>query len=94
MADHGHRARRHQQCLRGGRLDAAIKRWVEVLHVGPFFRLDGVRSRIWSIARPAEAEPSLALNSGGVQIELIAQPAPPLDLSEREHAYLAVLARD
>ncbi len=80
-------------------LDAAIKRWVEVLHVGPFFRLDGVRVEdLVYRGRPAEAELSLALgNSGGVQIELIAQHgAAPSIYREREHGvhHLAVLARD
>lgn len=80
-------------------LDAAIASWVEVLHVGPFFRLDDVviedlRYR----GRPAETAVSIAVgNSGGVQIELIAPrdrgPSVYRELPRGVH-HLALLARD
>lgn len=80
-------------------LDGAIARWVEVLRVGPFFRIDGaaiadVRYR----GQPVAADVSLAFgNSGGVQIELIAPHGEmPSIYRERTHGvhHLAYLARD
>jgi len=80
-------------------LDAAVARWVEVVHAGPFFRIDGasvadVRYR----GQPVEVELSLAIgNSGAVQIELIAPHGEaPSVYRERTHGvhHLAYLARD
>jgi hypothetical protein len=80
-------------------LDAAIARWVEVLHVGPFFRLDGARiADVRYRGQSVGAELSLAIgNSGGVQIELIAPrgdaPSVYRELRCGVH-HLAILARD
>jgi Glyoxalase/Bleomycin resistance protein/Dioxygenase superfamily len=80
-------------------LDVAIARWVEVLHAGPFFRLDHVAVDESSYRGvPIVADLSLALgNSGGVQIELIALGSGvPSIYRERPHGvhHVAVLAQD
>ncbi len=80
-------------------LDAAIARWVDVMHAGPFFRLDGIvveDVRYRGAAVPTKL--SLALgNSGGTQIELIeignAAPSIYRELPRGVH-HLAVLAAD
>lgn len=80
-------------------LDAAIARWVDVLRVGPFFRLDGMRvadSRYRGATLPTEVSIALG-NSGGVQIELIAAggAAPSIYREGRGGVHhVAVLARD
>ena len=80
-------------------LDAAVQEWVEVLHVGPFFRFDDIKVEDLRY-RGGSADTSLAIalgNSGGVQIELIAQrdgaPSIYRELPRGVH-HLAVLARD
>lgn len=80
-------------------LDTAIARWIEVVHAGPFFRIDNaliedMRYR----GRPAEAALSLAVgNSGGIQVELIqlldGAPSVYRELPHGVH-HLALLARD
>jgi hypothetical protein len=80
-------------------LDGAIARWVKLLRVGPFFRLDRVQVEAMSYRGvPLPAQISLALgNSGGVQIELIAlgDAAPSIyrELPRGVH-HVAVLADD
>src|SRR5437660_8290880 len=80
-------------------LDAAIMHWVELVHAGPFFRVDGARvADVRYRGRAVETEVSLALgNSGGLQIELIAPHggAPSIygELPRGVH-HLAVLAPD
>jgi len=80
-------------------LDAAIGHWVDVMRAGPFFRIDGARVEdVRYRGGPATAELSLAVgNSGGVQIELIAQhgegPSVYRELGRGVH-HLALLARD
>jgi len=80
-------------------LDAAIARWVALVHAGPFFRIDNARIEDMRYrGRPADSALSLAVgNSGAIQIELI-QPldgAPSVyrELPRGVH-HLALLARD
>ena len=58
-------------------LDAAIKYWVDVLHVGPFFLLEHITLENQRYrGTPSNVELTIALgNSGGMQIELIQQHA-------------------
>jgi hypothetical protein len=80
-------------------LDAAIARWVEIAHVGPFFRIDDARiDDMRYRGAPVQAGLSVALgNSGGVQIELIelrdGAPSIYRELPRGVH-HLAILARD
>lgn len=80
-------------------LDTAIMDWVELLHAGPFFRIDDARFEDMRYrGTPADASISLAIgNSGGIQIELIQQrdgaPSIYRELLCGVH-HLAVLARD
>jgi hypothetical protein len=80
-------------------LDAAIARWVEIVHAGPFFRIDNARIEDLRY-RGAAASAALSLavgNSGGVQIELIqlmdGAPSVYRELPRGVH-HLALLARD
>jgi len=80
-------------------LDAAIGRWVEVVHAGPFFRFDGlVIDDMRYRGTPARAGMSIAVgNSGDVQIELIQlDDGAPSVYRELKHGvhHLAFLARD
>jgi methylmalonyl-CoA/ethylmalonyl-CoA epimerase len=80
-------------------LDAAIADWVEVVHAGPFFRIDDARIEdVRYRGAPAPAALSLAVgNSGGVQIELIQmRDGAPSIYRERTGGvhHLALLARD
>jgi hypothetical protein len=79
-------------------LDAAITDWVQVMHAGPFFRIDDAHFQDMRYRGTlAEASISLAIgNSGGVQIELIQQTDGPSIYRELRHGvhHLAVLARD
>lgn len=80
-------------------LDAAIATWVEIAHVGPFFRIDDVTIEDMRYrGAPAHAALSIAIgNSGGIQIELIQQrdgaPSVYRELPRGVH-HLALLARD
>jgi hypothetical protein len=80
-------------------LDAAIARWVEIVHAGPFFRIDHARIEdVRYRGASAGAELSLAVgNSGGIQIELIqlldGAPSVYRELPRGVH-HLALLARD
>lgn len=80
-------------------LDTAIAAWVEIAHVGPFFRIDDVAVEDMRYrGAPAEAALSIAVgNSGGIQIELIQQrDGTPSIYRELPHGvhHLALLARD
>ena len=59
-------------------LDAALKYWVDVLHVGPFFLFENfVLEDQKHRGKPANVDLTLALgNSGNVQIELMIQNNP------------------
>ena len=80
-------------------LDVAIARWVEIVHAGPFFRIDN--ARIEDVRyRGASTGAALSLavgNSGGIQIELIqlldGAPSVYRELPRGVH-HLALLARD
>jgi hypothetical protein len=80
-------------------LDAAIARWVEIVHAGPFFRIDNTRIEdLRYRGQPADAALSLAVgNSGGIQIELIqlmdGAPSVYRELPRGVH-HLALLAHD
>ena len=80
-------------------LDAAIASWVEIVHAGPFFRIDNAQATDMRYRGDgAEAMLSLAVgNSGGVQIELIQlmddAPSVYRELPRGVH-HLALLARD
>ncbi|TMA80643.1 MAG: VOC family protein [Deltaproteobacteria bacterium] len=80
-------------------LDAAIASWVEIVHAGPFFRIDNAQATDMRYRGDgAEATLSLAVgNSGGVQIELIqlmdGAPSVYRELPRGVH-HLALLARD
>ncbi|MDX2155302.1 MAG: VOC family protein [Hyphomicrobiaceae bacterium] len=56
-------------------IEAAMKHWVEVLGVGPWFYVDRLPVRHFAYrGRPSDPHVSIALaNSGRVQIELIQQ---------------------
>src|SRR5438128_2216770 len=80
-------------------LAAAIASWVEIVHAGPFFRIDNAQATDMRYRGDgAEATLSLAVgNSGGVQIELIqlmdGAPSVYRELPRGVH-HLALLARD
>ncbi len=56
-------------------IEAALRHWVEVLGVGPFFYFERLLPRDFLYrGRPSPVELSIALaNSGGLQVELIQQ---------------------